>query len=155
MKTVVYICFLVSLFGLTSCGLVVKVASNSSVENEAIPPDFGKKGEILLCTLDLNEKKRNNLLLKKYVEEEYHGPVEFVSLSDLTNSKYRNKGKYRYRLFAREFHNGSAYSTKVSVIDQRTSSTYTCRVTSSFYGKLMKGYLRALEKKRLEEQGGN
>ena len=51
MKNFIKLLSFIFLFSLISCGAIIKnsMLKNTTIEKGAIPPNFGKKNEVLIC----------------------------------------------------------------------------------------------------------
>lgn len=171
-KAFIFLLALIAAISLTAYRVGVDSPNNSVGREDAIPPDFGKKGEVFLFLL--TDKKVYNKTIRKQGEKHYHGPKEFVLMEELNTEKYDDTDTYRYYISSDltikrnevpnlqkrnaadpDFVTRTVASYNLFVVDRKEDLTYDWPITSSFFGKLMKSYVRALEKKRLEEQGGN
>lgn len=149
----------------TSCGLPSKAASakRNTVENEAIPPGFGSKDDILICVL--TGIRAYDKYMIKHVKAEYHGKYEFVLRTDLDSVKYLDTNMYRYvfdvdksrsdNVFfdtSTNTYTGSTTSSDYYILDRVTDIKYSSVVQSSFFARLIQGYMIALERERLKYQ---
>lgn len=147
---------------LNSCGAIVKSAAlkKYTIENNEIPPDFGKEKNTLICVLKGRGSRDN--YMKKHVKKRYKGDYEFVLESDLDNPKYSDMDNYRY-LF--DYNAGSvsamgrnAATGTMQPVNLPTSSYYikdrkqnvyfSNNFSSGFFSKLIEAYVINLEKAR-------
>ncbi|PWJ28750.1 hypothetical protein [Sediminitomix flava] len=154
------------LFICTSCGAYVKMRAISkiTVENDAIPPDFGTEETILLCVI--TGKKGYDKYMKKHVSNEYHGKYEFVMRKDINSDKYQNTSKYKYlfdfeKLQYKTTHSADTPSgfetitiTTASyyLFDRDENITYKCPNTSSYFSRIIQAYMINLENERIKNQ---
>ena len=147
-----------------SCGSMVKskALTKITIENNAIPPDFGRDKTILLCIT--SGKNSYDKYLKKHVTKEYHGRYAFISEGELNSDKYSNTNTYRY-VFNRNliYHKSSSYNNSTGrweertttsslfyIIDRMDNRVYKSPMTSSFFGKMIQAYMINLEGERLK-----
>lgn len=152
---------LVLTFSLSSCGQLVKsmAVKRATVSRGAIPPEFGKEKTVLLCMI--TGKNSYDKYMKKHVTAQYHGEYEFVLPKDLEAENYKDVSKYRY-VFDRDKSSYSRYTPQKAsgqttyttssyfIFDRKTNKTYEFSMTSSFYAKIIQGYMIGLEKERLK-----
>jgi hypothetical protein len=130
-----------------SCGSIVKniAIKKMTVENGAIPQEFGKDETILICVL----KGRNSRdkYLKKNIKENYKGKYEFVLESELSSDKYKDTDLYRYLFdFRTEFITSHGYNNVTNkmqidhvptsiyyILDRKTKKYYESGVSSGFF----------------------
>lgn len=132
-----------------------------TVENNAIPPDFGKEPTTLLIVL--RDNKGYNKWTKKAVKKKYHGEYVFVTREDLEKEEYKNTTKYRYLFDYADGSTGSHFVTNSTgntyittfkfkqyyVMDLKNNITYKSGAEFSFYGEAMKVYFENLEALRV------
>jgi hypothetical protein len=148
---------------ISSCGAIVKSVGlkQITVENNAIPPDFGKDESYLICVL--SGKNSYDKYLKKHVINEYHGKYEFVLEENLYDKKYRDSSKYRFvfnrNITSSSYGGSSAGGGQSSVptnsffiIDNKEHKTYESPMTSGMFAKVIQVYMINLEKERLKYQ---
>ncbi|WP_428741882.1 hypothetical protein [Tenacibaculum sp.] len=159
---------------LVSCGAIVKSKANTYITEEkgAIPPDFGKQNSTVLF---VTHHRSYNKYLKKNVKNIYKGNYKFVTEDELENdTEYQDITTYRYVFDYNYVSAGHTTTTntvqsgdfsttttrlrpalynvkKFMVLDRKTQKTYYCKMTSSYWSKLQKVYLKKLNEKRLEE----
>lgn len=165
-----FILLFVSSILLVSCGIgkskeMSKMESEFTVENDAIPPDYGKQNEVLLVVLE--ERKSYDKWLEKGFSNSYFGNYEFVTKEDLKSSKYSDTEKYRYFF---TYEKGTEYSTKYTsqdlgfkgsttktytsnfkrylVFDRLNDKKYSSGAEFSYFGKAIEVYAKKLEEKR-------
>ncbi len=162
-KIKLLIIIIISSLHLTSCLFATKAIQASKARkefteaNNAIPPDFGKKGEVLvgiLTTVNSYDKYLKSALNKKYLGEHI-----FLTTEELdSDSKYSDKTKYRY-LFNVEKGSGSTatFSNGLSstiikkrqfIYDRLEDKKYISGAEFTFFAKAMKVYAENLELKR-------
>ena len=151
----------------TSCGAIVTSKANTYITEEkgAIPPDFGKQDDTVLF---VTHHRSYNKYLKKNVKKIYKGNYKFVSEDELINdSEYKDINAYRY-VFDYNYQsagdqiitNTTASGTtstrirpalynvkKFMIIDRKAAQIYYCKMTSSYWSKLQKVYLKKLNEK--------
>lgn len=161
-KIAVILSLILITFLLNSCGLITKAMANSKLTEEkgAIPPDFGKNDEILLF---MTHQRSYNKYLKKNVKKIYKGKYEFVTESEFSEQeKYKNIENYRYIFdfnyqslgYNHDKKRDYLYGVKkFSILDRKTGKLHRSRMTSSFWTKLQKIYLKKLNEKIIKEQG--
>ncbi|QXP60437.1 hypothetical protein [Olleya sp. HaHaR_3_96] len=158
---------------LSSCGAIVKSKANKNITEEkgAIPPDFGEDNSTIVF---ITHHRSYNKYLKKNVKKIYKGKYEFATEEEFeTQDKYNDVHKYRY-IFDYSYRpagsvwksntiNSGDFSTttirnrpalynvkKFSVVDRKKEKIYKSNMTSSFWSKLQKVYLKKLNEKRME-----
>lgn len=132
-----------------------------TVENDAIPPNFGKDKDAIVVVVKRGRRSYDRYL-KKAFEENYHGNYEFVKQDDLSDSKYKDAAKYKY-LF--DYANGSTsintYANggtssltykRFFVKDREADKIYKSGAEFRSFALAMKIYAENLEKKRIAEQ---
>ena len=139
---------------------------NLTVEKGAIPPEFGKEKTTILF---IKARGGYNGYLRRNVRKNYNGAYELVTRAEYENNvKYQDVTTYRYvfdfdyyRVNDRYISPSMATMTnrpalyqvkKFSIYDRKTDSLYRSPMTSSYWSKLQKIYLRQLEAKRQLEQ---
>jgi hypothetical protein len=149
---------LVALQLFSSCGALSKalVKPHITKEKGAIPPDYGKDGEVLLIML--KDRKGYNKAMKKAAEKWYNGPYELVTNDQLGDGKYDDVDKYRYRLYMEEvtkststynsrtggMSSGSLLTYQAYIYDTKFKRRYDSPATSSFYKKIAEVYMKRL-----------
>lgn len=124
-----------------------------TVENNAIPPQFGQdSNEVLLCI------KKNRKSYDKYLKaaaELYKGKYEIVSEAQLNSEKYSDTKKYRYIFDYNggtqvNYSNGNTATAKrFYVKDRLEDKDYSSGSEFTFFAKVMKVYFENLEAKRV------
>lgn len=163
------ICAIALLVLMTSCGEWVSAMIDKSkalkvitIENEAIPPEFGQNNTTLLCMLNGNKGHDKGMI--KNVPEKYHGKCEFVQKRELNSEKYEDVSKYRYYFYidkevkkstSRNLSTGryethNIVTTSYFIIDRKEDIAYECPMKSNAYGKMIKAYMTNLEAVRLK-----
>ncbi|MFC5045395.1 hypothetical protein ACFSTE_17795 [Aquimarina hainanensis] len=145
----------------TSCGAIIKLKGNKYLTEErgAIPPEFGNANNILLF---ITHHRSYNRYLKRNVKKKFTGTYEFVSEKEFTtNDKYKDIDTYRF-IFDYSYRpvgynhakeRNYLYSVKrFSILDRKTQKIYKSRITSSFWSKLQKVYLKKLNEKMIQQQ---
>lgn len=134
----------------------------TTIENNAIPPDFGKDESTLICIL--YGKNSIDKYVKKHVEKEYHGKYEFVNIKNIEAEKYNDTIKYRYTFDGEKVTNTvSSYNSTTGkteerditthsffIMDNITGVTYRSPVTSDHFSRLIQAYMINLEKERMK-----
>jgi hypothetical protein len=141
---------------LTSCGAIVKGKANKNLTEEkgAIPPEFGSEKTTILF---ITHKRSYNKYLKKNVRKIYKGDSEIISTEELnSNTKYDNIEKYRY-IFDYDYKSytytrsdlssGSGQVKTFYILDRKNGTKYFSPMTSSYWSKLQKIYLKKLNEK--------
>jgi len=127
-----------------------KAKKELTVDNRAIPADFGKNKSTMLV-VKTGKKSYDKYLIKNF--EEYVGDYRIVSAEALDSAKYSNKTQFRYVFnFKFEAHiitgyDGSASTINVrrfSIQDRKDGILYQSPITSSYFGKVMKAYIENL-----------
>ena len=154
-------------FMLSSCGVLVKAQAKkyATVEKGAIPMDFGKEQTTLLF---VTSSRSYNKYLKKNIKKAYHGNYELVVLEDLHNKKYNDLSKYRYifdyNYVTYTYHNdneviygpGGGIATgkvkRFAITDRKEDKMYIMPMTSGFWSKLQRVYLKNLDEQRIKNQ---
>jgi hypothetical protein len=143
------------LFGLLSFTMLPVFAQDDN--SEIIPPGFGKVPFVLLVI----EKGKESF--DKYLEDNfannYNGQYELLSdMDELNNKKYADVKKYRY-YFAEDFHayggggDGLNMYSYFIVVDRMNGDVYKTKHASGAFSKLMKSYIKELEKARVANGG--
>ncbi|MCB9335513.1 MAG: hypothetical protein H6586_05150 [Flavobacteriales bacterium] len=161
-KLVLCFALIIPLVSSAQNGLMKK----ATVENGAIPENFGKEETIMIFII--KDRKSYDKYLKKNVEENYGGKYVYLLKEDLENKKYQDKNLYRY-VMDYETHssnmttynpgnslnnaNNGFQSTSVtgysySIYDRKEDKEYPSNVSSGLFGKLIKGYVINLEAER-------
>ncbi|WP_196894359.1 hypothetical protein [Aureivirga marina] len=139
---------------MTSCMSAV-FESKLTVEKGAIPIDFKDYNATLLCVT--YDGSYGNYL-KKYLKKYYSGKYKIITKDDLTNEKYKDENKFRYvfdyskksagyKFDVNAMDRSREYLYKVRkfyVYDRIEKKTYSSRITSSFWAKILKTYLNNL-----------
>jgi hypothetical protein len=165
-----FLFILISSFSLlTSCGAVVTSKANNhiTVEKGAIPPDFGNDNSVLVF---ITHHRSYNKYLKKNVEKMYKGKFEYATEKEFeSNEKYKDIEKYRYVFDYSNSPAGSVFTSnpvstrgsgtvlrpalfdvkRFSVVDRKAKKVYSSNLTSSFWSKIQKVYLKKLNEKRI------
>lgn len=167
--------FILFAFTVSSCNLsILKMSLKSdTVENKTIPSDFGSDSTILICVI--NGEKNYDRIIKKKVDDIYHGQVEFVHKDSLDLEKYSDSINFRY-IFDSSIMINNTVAHKMSssgeleqmgvknkiyhfyLLDKRNYNRgntqngydkYESKIRSSAYDRLIQGYMTNLEKQRL------
>ena len=173
-KSLFFLVGLVMVFGFfTSCGAIVKSKAHQYITEEkgAIPPEFGKQNTTVLF---VTHHRSYNKYLKKNVKKIYKGDYKFVTQEELKNEDaYKDMMTYRYvfdynyqsagdNIITNTTSSGdfSMTSTRIRpalynvkkfmIIDRKTPQVYYCKMTSSYWSKLQKVYLKKLNEKILK-----
>lgn len=159
------ICIVLSLI-LNSCGALVKGKANkyATVEQGAIPQEFGQDNITLLFIT--KGKRSYDKYLKRNVKKAYHGKYKFISITDLSSDSYSNLDEYPYYFDfqAKQYQSysqnevihgpggGFKRSTvrKFAIHDRRTNTTYPIKMTSGYWSKLQRVYIKNMEAQRLK-----
>ena len=150
----------------TSCSVVIggalikkKGLRELTVENGAIPPEFGVTDSTLVCII----RNRNGYdkHMKKHVANEYHGKHTFATWDEVdAGGEYGDVDSYRY-VFSGDIReidggdNGPFMNTKMTtesfyIYDRKDAKTYRSPFTSSFFAKVIQAYVINLEKERVK-----
>lgn len=149
---------------LTSCGAIVKSKGSNYLTEEkgAIPPEFGKENNTLLF---ITHHRSYNKYLKKNTKKIYKGNYELVSENEFrTNDKYKDLNKYRF-VFDYNYVSPGGTITKIDgtigtphynvkkfrILDRKENKEYVSKITSSYWSKLQKVYLKKLNEKLMTE----
>lgn len=158
---------------LSSCGAIVKAKANkyASIEKGAIPTNFGEGNtEILFVT---KGRKSYDKYLKSNIRKVYKGKYTLVTESDMESGMYEDVSKYRYLFdFEREsygYHsnntviygqsalaggnNATGQVRRFAIRDRQEEKTYTMSMTSSYWSKLQRVYLKNMEAVRIQNNG--
>lgn len=150
---------------LSSCGAIVKSQGNKYLTEErgAIPPEFGKENTTLLF---ITHHRSYNKYLKRNTKKIYQGEYELISEDEFkSNTKYQDKNKYRF-VFDYNYKSpgydviradGSTRAPlynvkKFRIFDRKEKKEYVSKITSSFWSKLQKVYLKKLNEKIISQQ---
>ena len=90
---------IMSFFSLNAYEILGSPSYDVTDREGAIPPEFGKKGEVLLCMV--KGSKGYDKVIKKHAVKRYQGPTEFISEMEVNNTEYDDKDKYRYFLYSK------------------------------------------------------
>lgn len=161
---------LTCMFLMNSCGAIVKskARKHATVEKGAIPPDFGEGNSIVLFIT--TGKKSYDKYLKSNIRKVYHGNHEFIRSWELNSGRYDDTSKFRY-IFDYEktsysyrsnnttIHGpgggiGTGTVRRFSITDRIDDKTYVMPMTSSFWSKLQRMYLKNMEEIRIQNNGG-
>lgn len=156
-----------------SCGILVKKAITVSkakkeytVENYAIPPEFGKNNNEVLIGILKGPKDYNNYLKRK-IEKSYNGNYVLISDNELNSKKYSDLKKYRYLFTYKEgtkittsiqtingfTSGGSSYILKkLYVYDRLKKNEFISGAEFKFWAKSIEIYLEQLEKQRIKNE---
>jgi hypothetical protein len=157
-------------FLLSSCGAIVKVKAKkyATVQEGAIPEDFGT-GNVTMLFIT-KSKKSYDKYLKKNVERCYQGKYELITHKTLEQDQYQDLETYPYyfdfgyktyqRFTSNEVIHGpggtrltSGMVRKFFIIDRKTDKKYEMGMTSSYWSKLQRMYIKNLEAERLKNSG--
>lgn len=160
--------FLILSILISSCGFKTPRAwakLETSLESGAIPPDFGKNNEVLLCTLSGIENIDHFIIRK--VSDHYNGKVIFVTKKQLIKPPYNNIVTYRYYLdhYKSSESTFASHPTKTDreilverptlncfMYDRLMKKKYNSNYTSNDYWRIYKFYAKNLEKVRQKNQ---
>ena len=154
---------IISLLLLSSCGAIVKSKANKYLteENGAIPPEFGNENTTVLF---LTHHRAYNKYLKRNVEKIYEGDYELITGEEFeSNHKYQDIDKYRfvfdydYIVYDYTMYDYTNQSLKVkygkvkkfNVLDRKIDKRFVSKMTSGYWSKLQKVYLKNLNEKRI------
>ncbi|MEO1032721.1 MAG: hypothetical protein AAFX55_15015 [Bacteroidota bacterium] len=170
MKKLLIIFSCVSILGaLTSCGVIVKSKANKYLTEDmgAIPPDFGKNAS---TTLFITHHGSYNRYMKRNVEKIYQGAYEFATTEQyLSDERFQDIDKYRFVFdfnYIPTVAMGSVIETplgpeqntwigkvkKFRILDRKENKEYVSKMTSGYWSKLQKVYLKKLNEKIQSEQ---
>ncbi len=150
---------------LHSCGAMIKGAAlrNLTVENNAMPSNFGKDKATLICVLKGRESR--DKYMRKHFKNEYYGKKVFILESKLNSAKYSDKNKYRYvidynsgSLSETTFYSSGGSNTMTAgtsnyfIYDRVEEKTYNSTAQSSAFSKLIQAYAINLEKIRKQNK---
>lgn len=173
MKIQKIITLLLIIISLQSCGILVKKAITVSkakkeytVENYAIPPEFGNNSNEVLIGI-LKESKNYNNYLKRKIKKSYNGNYVLISDHELNSKKYSDLEKYRYVFTYKQ---GTKITTSVQTINGFTSGgnsyilqkfyvydrlkkiEFISGAEFKFWAKSMEIYLKQLENQRIKNE---
>ncbi|MCK8480936.1 hypothetical protein [Psychroserpens algicola] len=149
---------------LNSCGLGINSAGNKylTVEQGAIPPEFGKDGTVLLLVEDADSNLWYKKYINKHAENKYTGPYKIIQYDELDASPYSNKEKYRYVFLSdntskiQHIDNTGVSSSEWKyflVYDRLTEKQYKSKTAPVSWAKFMGVYFEKLDAKRIENGG--
>ena len=168
--TLLFVVTIVTLTVFNSCGIIVKSMANKHLTEDrgAIPPDFGKDNSTVIF---ITHHKSYNRYMKKNVKKIYKGNYEFATEEEFnTEDRFKDIDTYRY-VFDYDYipagstwksntKNSGGYSIttttvgpasyqvkKFFVVDRKKEKVYKSDMTSSFWSKLQKVYLKKLNEK--------
>jgi len=132
-----------------------KMRSEFTVENEAMPADFGSDKEaVVLVVQGIGASK----WMRKAFKKNYTGPYELVDNGDLNSSKYSDKEKYRY-IFSWDAGTGYTVITdsgrsrsgtykRFYVMDRLEDKKYSSGAEFTFFAKALRVYVENLDVQR-------
>jgi len=162
MKIKIIITLIICL-NLSSCfvGKIIetsKAKTEFTVENDAIPPEFGENKEMIIIGI-LRGRRSYDKYLKSAFKNYYNGKYILISAEEMRNSKYNDKKKYRY-IF--DYSDGSTITYTFSsgrkassnnfrhfIFDRLNNKRYQSGAEFTFFAKSMKVYMANLEQKRI------
>lgn len=166
-KLIKFFLFMVLIGSLSSCGALIKgkVNTYATVERGAIPENFGKEGSFVLF---VTHQRSYNKYLKRNVKKVYGGNHAFVTIEELGSAPYSDTMKYRY-IFDYTYRDytywsanetlhgqGGGYGTgqvkRFKIYDRQDKKEYSLKLTSGFWSKLQRAYLKKLENQRKSNQ---
>ncbi len=165
---------LIIVFTLSSCGAIVKSKAKkyATVEKGAIPADFGENNTVVLFVT--SGKRSYDTYLKSNIKKAYHGKYELVSKSELRADRYSNTAKYRYifdyKSVSYAYHsdnaviygqsantgmnNATGQVRRFLITDRTDDKEYVMSMTSGFWSKIQRMYLRNMETVRIKNTTG-
>ncbi len=129
---------------------VSKMKKEFTEENDAIPPEFGKHGTVLLLinSQDYGSSGYNGYLRRAF-KKNYFGEYRIVKDGKLSNNEFSNKEIFRY---AFDYSSGSTTNygsrKRYLILDRLANKTYQSGAEFIRYAKAIKIYAKNLEKKR-------
>ncbi len=136
----------------------------TTIENGAIPPDFGKEDVVMLCVLA--GYKAYDKQMKKQVSENYFGKYEFITKKQINSSQYENVEKFRYLFDSEEgavntpSHDSRGerlltYDTDFTfiIVDRKNKVTYKSPFKTITFPAVIEAYMINLEALRLANNG--
>ncbi|WP_350288235.1 hypothetical protein [uncultured Croceitalea sp.] len=164
---------IITLLTLSSCGVIVKAKARNyaTIEKGAIPANFGENNSIVLFMT--TGKKSYDKYLKSNIRKVYNGDYELVHKFDLNLEKYTDKSKYRFIFdFEKEsysYHsnnqtiygqsaltganNATGQVRRFAITDRTDDKKYVMKMTSGFWSKLQRMYLKNMEEVRAKNNG--
>lgn len=145
---------------LQSCFVRKGIESNAAkseftVENDAIPPDFGKDENTVLIGI-LRQRKSYDKWVKKAFEN-YNGEYLLLSEFELSKPEYSDTEKYRYvfdysdgSLYRNGRYNSGSYK-RFFIKDRLEDKMFQSGAEFTFFAKAMEVYVQNLENKRLSK----
>lgn len=168
-----FVLLIVSLLTLSSCGAIVKTKAKkyATVEEGAIPANFGIDNSVVLFVT--SGKRSYDKYLKSNIKKAYQGDYILVSKEDIVSSKYADKNKYRYifdfkkesysyhsnnaTIYGQSAHTGMKNATgqvrRFTITDRVDEKDYVMKMTSSFWSKLQRMYMKNMESVRVQNSG--
>ena len=162
-----------TLLTFNSCVALVKSKASkyATVEKGAIPSDFGANNTAVLFVT--SGKKSYDKYLKSNIRKVYRGDYELVSKEELKSSKYSDTDKYRYVFdFKKVFYsyhsnnsviygqsantgmkNATGQVRRFAITDRRDNKDYVMSMTSGYWSKLQRMYLKNMEEVRVRNNG--
>lgn len=117
-----------------------------TVEGGAIPTEFGKNSNSTLLVMTTGKKSYDNYAKLNF--QSYKGPYVLVTKAEEASEKFSDIEKFRYYFsFDWESHltsNGSISVRRFYVLDRMDNKVYRSTLTSSYFSKIMKQYVAAL-----------
>jgi hypothetical protein len=158
MNTIIRNCILIICvsFLFNSCKSSEAVAEKYlTIDQGAIPPDFGKDDSILLVCADAYYFTKRK---EKVMEDNYSGNYEFGCLYS-TDHPYGDVDKYRY-IFTVTTGIGSGTNSLnrpstvivISILDRKENKTYRSKRVSLNWFNFSKAYIRKLDQQRIANQ---
>lgn len=145
-RTIIFCIFLGSV-AIAQPNFAEQAVKYVSVEQKAIPPDFGKDANEITVFV-LSGKKNYDKNLREIVALNYNGAHVFATKSELETT-YADHGKYRFLFVASRDDDGGARVYEFVIRDRKTGNFFTNRRAWFQLKKVLTLYMRQLERKRL------
>lgn len=158
MKTLKIAIVVILCSSLNSCFIgkaatVSKAKKEFTVENYAIPPEFGNDDNAYLIGV-LHGPDYYDKFVRKNFDKAYTGKYVLLTQEELDSEKYQDLEKYRYTL---AYRGGSSTTHKITitqkkffVYDRLNKKKYITGAEFPYYAKAMEVYLNQLDKKLKE-----
>jgi hypothetical protein len=155
-KSILYaVMLLVSALFLTQCATqTVKF----SIQSGQIPPDYKGYNHTLLV---VKQEKAWNKIAEKSLKENYKCKYIFISREDVDKPDYKDIEEFRFVLTKNNYIitgrsqggmvTGKAATEDLCVFDRKTLKQYCTNTSTSFIGKQLNEYSKALDNARLEK----
>lgn len=142
---------------------VKRAEETFSVENGAIPEEFGSNPDEVLLVIKAGRKSYDKYLYKA-IDSEYQGKYEYTMFARIDQSQYADKNIYRYFFYydpgkTVEMRDENGAGTGITntykqfyVYDRLTDTKYKTGKEFSHFATAMKVYIQNLNEQRVKNQ---